>query len=194
MDDRLRETLSAMMDDQADELSVRRLLCHDNQEEVRDQWQRWQQIRNLMHDDHALGNAVDVSAAVRRSLAGQEGAPLDIGAGAATVAGNRVSPWRWSAVAMITVGLLIGFGMGSGWDSGQGVAEQENLVMGNSVAAGVTESDSSQVPEIALNGLDERQREHLSRVLLEHAQHSSVGAGRGSIGYARLTSVSDPGY
>lgn len=195
MDDRLRETLSAMMDDQADELSVRRLLCHDDQQEVREQWQRWQKIRNLMHDDHALGNAVDVSAAVRQALAGQQRTRTDSAAGTSPpTAGGRISPWRWSAVAMVTLGLLIGFGMGSGWDSGQGGAEQDTLVMGNSVAAGVSESASPQVPEIALQGLDERQREHLSRVLLEHAQHSSVGAGRGSIGYARLSSVSDPGY
>ena len=42
MDERLRETLSSMMDDEADELSVRRLLSHGNQEDVRGQWQRWQ--------------------------------------------------------------------------------------------------------------------------------------------------------
>ena len=35
MDERLRETLSSMMDDEADELSVRRLLSHGNQEDVR---------------------------------------------------------------------------------------------------------------------------------------------------------------
>lgn len=45
MDDRLRETLSAMMDDEADELSVRRLLSHDSQDDVRAQWQRWQDVR-----------------------------------------------------------------------------------------------------------------------------------------------------
>ena len=45
MDDRLKETLSAMMDDEADELSVRRLLSHAEQDQVRSQWQRWQQVR-----------------------------------------------------------------------------------------------------------------------------------------------------
>lgn len=49
MDDRLRETLSAMMDDEADELAVRRLLSFSDQDEVRGQWQRWQHIHDLMH-------------------------------------------------------------------------------------------------------------------------------------------------
>jgi len=45
-----------------------------------------------------------------------------------------------------------------------------------------------------LQGLDEEQWEHLSRYLLEHAQHNSVGAGRGSVGYARVVSASGPEY
>ncbi|HAP52178.1 MAG TPA: anti-sigma factor, partial [Marinobacter adhaerens] len=61
MDDRLRETLSAMMDDEADELSVRRLLSHDRQDEVRAQWQRWQDVRDLMHDGHSPAHGMDVS-------------------------------------------------------------------------------------------------------------------------------------
>ena len=71
MDDRLRETLSAMMDDEADELSVRRLLSHDQQGDVRLQWQRWQRIRDLMHNGHVPTDTVDVSAGVRRVLAGR---------------------------------------------------------------------------------------------------------------------------
>ncbi|MEP2614726.1 sigma-E factor negative regulatory protein, partial [Marinobacter alexandrii] len=71
MDDRLRETLSAMMDDEADELSVRRLLSHSRQDEVCDQWQRWQQVRGLMHKNHSLAEGVDVSGAVREVLDGR---------------------------------------------------------------------------------------------------------------------------
>ena len=68
MDDRLRETLSAMMDDQADELSVRRLLSHADQEQVRGQWQRWQTLRDVMRDDEpALHFGLDVSAGVREA-------------------------------------------------------------------------------------------------------------------------------
>ena len=70
MDERLRETLSSMMDDEADELSVRRLLSHGNQEDVRGQWQRWQQIRDLMHEQHGPADGIDVAGAVREALDG----------------------------------------------------------------------------------------------------------------------------
>ncbi|MEO9587180.1 MAG: sigma-E factor negative regulatory protein, partial [Marinobacter sp.] len=70
MDDRLKETLSAMMDDEADELSVRRLLSHAEQDQVRSQWQRWQQVRDLMHQGGVAPEDVDVSAGVRDALDG----------------------------------------------------------------------------------------------------------------------------
>lgn len=68
MDDRLKETLSAMMDDQADELAIRRLLSRAELPEVRQQWQRWQSMQSLMHDDRRAFATLDVSAAVQDAL------------------------------------------------------------------------------------------------------------------------------
>lgn len=186
MDDRLRETLSAMMDNQADELAVRRVLSYDDQQSVRDQWQRWQRIRDAIHDAPPASSGIDVRAAVRASLdqPGQD----DIGV-ARKALRRRHAPWRWSAVAMIALGVAVGFGAGSGWD-----------VMNSSGADGLVPVQAEvspaapEVPEVALQGLDERQWEQVSRYLLEHAHNNSVGAGQGAMGYARLTSVSGQGY
>jgi len=187
MDDRLRETLSAMMDDEADELSVRRLLSHDQQGDVRLQWQRWQRIRDLMHNGHVPTDTVDVSAGVRRVLAGR-GPEAELQA-APEAASRR---WRWPAVAMVAVALVVGFGAGAGWDSSSPEGELATYASAGTTVA--EEAMSDPVQEVALQGLDEEQWEHLSRYLLEHAQHNSVGAGRGSVGYARLASASAPAY
>ncbi len=181
MNDRLKETLSAMMDDQADELSVRRVLAHSDQAEVRDQWQRWQQIRGLMHGTATLDGATDVSHPVPCVLDGhgEESSPP-------VVESPRVRRHlHWTAAAMVAVGVLAGFGMGTDWGDG---GSSDALVAVSGPPAAVV------VPEVALQGLDEQQWEHLSRYLLEHAQHNSVGAGRGAVGYARLASVSGSGY
>ena len=61
-------------------------------------------------------------------------------------------------------------------------------------AAPDTSVQEPPVREIALQGLDEEQWEYMSRYLLEHAQHNSVGAGRGAVGYARLVSANGAGY
>ena len=181
MDDRLRETLSAMMDDQADELAVRRVLSHHDQQAVRDQWQRWQRIRDVIHETPGQHGALDVRAAVSASL-DQSHAEADSHREAIR---RRHAPWRWSAVAMIALGVAIGFGAGSGWDvvSGDG---SDGLVP---VQAQVPAAASG-VPQVTLQGLDPRQREQVSRYLLEHAQNNSVVAGQGAVGYARLTSMS----
>lgn len=180
MDDRLKETLSAMMDDHADELSVRRVLTHNNQAQVRDQWQRWQQIRGLMQDGALVNNVADASNPVRLALEEESGeSPLH-----AEPSPRVRRHWRWSAVAMVLMGVVAGFGMGFDWQS----------TGADAMVAVSGPPPATTVPEVALQGLDEQQWEHLSRYLLEHAQHNSVGAGRGAVGYARLTSVSGPAH
>ena len=186
MDDRLRETLSAMMDDEADELAVRRLLSHDHQDEVRSQWQRWQDVRDLMHDGHAPGHGADVSMGVRELL---EGRPSTATGPEAMSREPKVGRWHWPAAAMVALALLVGFGVGTGLDlSGTGSVQP--------LAAVEPEKsmDDQPVREIALQGLDEEQWQYMSRYLLEHAQHNSVGAGRGAVGYARLVSAEGAGY
>lgn len=186
MDDRLRETLSAMMDDEADELSVRRLLSHERQDELRAQWQRWQDVRDLLHDGHSPAHGTDVSTAVREALDGRDSATARPELASRDAKARR---WHWPAAAMVAMALLVGFGVGAGWDS-SGTGPVQPLA----VVAPEAPAPDQPVREIALQGLDEEQWEYMSRYLLEHAQHNSVGAGRGAVGYARLVSVNGPGY
>jgi len=186
MDDRLRETLSAMMDDEADELSVRRLLSHDRQDEVRAQWQRWQDVRDLMHDGHSPAHGMDVSVGVRERLDGRGTTAVRP---EAALQASRSGRWHWPAAAMVAMALLVGFGAGAGWDS-----SATGPVQPVTAAAPETPVQDQPVREIALQGLDEEQWEYMSRYLLEHAQHNSVGAGRGAVGYARLVSANGAGY
>lgn len=186
MDDRLRETLSAMMDDEADELSVRRLLSHDDQGHVRDQWQRWQGIHDLMHRGHSPADGVDVSAAVRETLDGR----AHVRPSGVVVDREVSQPWRWSAVAMVTAALLVGFGAGAGWELGEPSADALASAIATEPDGAVYSGETAPVQEVALQGLDKQQWEYMNRYLLEHAQHNSVGAGQGSVGYARLVSAS----
>lgn len=198
MDDRLRETLSAMMDDQADELAVRRVLSHDDQAAVHRQWQRWQQIRDILHDAPGAGGAgslqVDVRAAVHSSLAGLDPSPAENAgkqpAGSDAVRARRHERWRWSAVAMIGLGVLLGFGAGTGWDTLSGPHGDQWVP----IQAGTQVRVEQDMPEVVLQRLDERQWEQLNRYLLEHAQNNGLGSGQGALGYARVASVTGSGY
>jgi sigma-E factor negative regulatory protein RseA len=176
MDDRLKETLSAMMDDEADELSVRRLLSHENQDEVCTQFQRWQQVRDLIQHRHPAVDSIDVSEGVRDVLEGHERAPGPL---AETMQIPSRQTWKWPAAAMVALALAVGFSAGAGWDSYPLQAEQAAATAG--------------IPDLSLQGLDEQQREQLNRYLLKHAQHNSLGASHASVGYARAVSASGTG-
>ncbi|WP_111497474.1 MULTISPECIES: sigma-E factor negative regulatory protein [Marinobacter] len=191
MDDRLRETLSAMMDDQADELAVRRLLSRAGEPEVQHQWQRWQQLRNLMHDERRDLACVDVSAAVREAIDDHH-EPVETEARPSSPIAARQS-MRWSAVAAVSLALLVGYGAGTQWgtaDQGATRSLTASVASGPASDTASPVADSQPVQEIALQGLDAEQREQMSRYLLEHAQHNSVGMGYGSMGFARVASAS----
>jgi len=190
MDDRLRETLSAMMDDEADELSVRRLLSHDDQNEVLRQWQRWQQVRDLVHSGQSPAGGIDVCAGVRARLDGEAEPETS---GPAVVNGVHGGRWQWPAVAMAALALLVGFGAGAGWESSDDGVPR-SMSVAQSGAGSPPPVSAPVVDELALQGLDQAQWEYMSRYLLEHAQHNSVGAGQGAVGYARLVSASSGGY
>lgn len=182
MDERLRETLSAMMDDEADELSVRRLLSHDDQSEVTGQWQRWQQVRDLMHEAPSASYGVNVASAVRAALDDQKTPAVD----AAATSARAGAYWHWPVAAMVTLALVVGFGVGAGWGT---VPVEAGNTLALSEAGDVSPQLVLSTEEVALQRLDEQQLRQVRQYLLEHAQHNSVGAGRGSMGYARMVSA-----
>lgn len=189
MDSRLKETLSAMMDDEADELAVHRVLAHCHDPELRAQWQRWYQQRSLIHE-HRQGHqslSVDVSAAVRSAIS-DTSEPGVAGQQPETSSPSRRSARGWSAAAAVSLALLVGFGAGSQWQTTDGSYAAKSRVASSPSAQ--PDSDEKPVSEVAIQKLDREQWNQMSHYLLEHAQHSNVGISNGSMGYARVASVS----
>ena len=64
----LQESLSALMDNEADELEVRRVLQAAEQDPtVRGTWERYQIARSVLHKEHWQGS-VDLSAGIAAAL------------------------------------------------------------------------------------------------------------------------------
>lgn len=69
----LRESLSALVDDQASELEVRRVLrASEDDAEVRDTWTRYQLARSAMRGDLESANYIDLSASIRDAIDEEE--------------------------------------------------------------------------------------------------------------------------
>lgn len=104
----LRETLSALMDDEAEQLELRRVLhAGDQDPDVRRSWERYQLARSVMHKE-PWQTGIDLSAGIAAALA-DEATP--------SAASTSPSP-RWklqlgrvAVAASVTVAVLVGVRM-----------------------------------------------------------------------------------
>lgn len=189
MDDRLRESLSAMLDDEADELTVRRVLAQADSQALQAQWLRWQRMREHLQGQDQHWQDIDVRAGIWGQL--EQATPERTTLPATTEAATRIRPIRGRGVAslaaMFVIALVVGFGAGQQWSTDDFAPR----------LAGAVEPAGEQplaiggvVPSVPLQNLDEGQWQQLSDYMLRHAQHNSVAASHGAVGFARVTSVS----
>lgn len=68
MDDRLKQSVSALMDGEVNELELRRILSHADHGELSDSLQRYYQVRDVLQNRHESVLGIDVRAAVFRSI------------------------------------------------------------------------------------------------------------------------------
>ncbi len=98
----LHESLSAVMDNEADELELRRVLAASDDQEVRATWSRYQIARAVMHKE-LIEPRLDISAAVSAAIADEAVPSVPARAGAA---------WRnlgrLAVAASVTVAVLAG--------------------------------------------------------------------------------------
>jgi sigma-E factor negative regulatory protein RseA len=96
----LQESLSAVMDNEADELELRRVLNAVDDAETRATWSRYQVARAAMHKELLLPN-LDIASAVSAALA-DEAVPAKV----------KQGPWRsigrLAVAASVTVAVLAG--------------------------------------------------------------------------------------
>lgn len=105
----LRETMSALMDDEAEQLELRRVLhASEQDEEVRRTWERYQLARSVMHKE-PWQTGVDLSAAIAAALADEPALQMQ----AEPVRSSRwkLQLGRVAVAASVTVAVLVGVRM-----------------------------------------------------------------------------------
>lgn len=189
----LQESLSAVMDNEADELELRRVLNAFDDADTRATWSRYQVARAAMHKDLLLPH-LDISAAVSAAIA-DEVSPLK----------TTRSPWRnlgrLAVAASVTVAVLAGVRLYNqddiaGVELAQQAAPQTNLsvpqVKGPAVLAGYHES-SDQAPGPMASGVLQGQAgwhdQRLPGYLRQHAQQAALKGTESALPYARAASL-----
>lgn len=183
-----RESLSALMDGEAGELEVRRLLREDSNE-LGDLWARYHRQRSAMHNEREF-SGMDISSGVRAALSDEQPHRRSL-----------VSDWRkpLSGLAVAaSVATLVVFGFGGSPRSdlplaaSQPVVEQGNRVYlsaPTAVATGTVNASTAGAQAPSFQSVnDEQARQRFERLLQQHTERAALNSGQGMVTYARLSS------
>ncbi|MVV49540.1 RNA polymerase subunit sigma [Pseudomonas sp. PB120] len=187
----LQESLSAVMDNEADELELRRVLNAFDDVETRETWARYQIARAVMHKDLLLPR-LDIAAAVSAALA-DETVPAKASRG----------PWRslgrLAVAASVTLAVLAGVRLYNQDEiAGVELAQQSSQtsltapqVKGPAVLAGYSESSDATGPMAngVLQGQPGWHDQRLPGYLRQHAQQAALKGTESALPYARAASM-----
>ncbi len=189
----LHESLSAVMDNEADELELRRMLAGGNPE-LRATWSRYQLARAAMHKE-LIEPRLDIASAVSAALA-DEAAP------AKAQRNGWKSLGRLAVAASVTVAVLAGVRLYNQNEvAGPQLAQQApqpsisvpQTSQGPTVLAGYSEQAEVPVQATADGAPVERwHEERLPSYIRQHAQQAAFGNGSESaLPYARAASMEE---
>lgn len=198
MEQRMRESLSALMDDEANELELERILARIGEDdELRQTWMRYHTARSLVSGQVVSGVSVDISRRVRVALDNVAAAePEEEGPD-----GRLQGLWRplasFAVAASVAAVVVIGgqqLSQMEAGDPGQAMAASSPVGMLHSVGATpVRASYGTQ----ALPGLQpatrtayrELARQRMQRYMQEHAEQAALNTPQGLIPFARVSEI-----
>lgn len=229
--DKILESVSALVDNEASEIELHRILKNIGSDDViRERWRRYHLIGSVMRRERVLTDSFDVSAAVARAIAQEK----SFAAGGETFAEDKpgkseASAWRSvlaksGVAASFAAAVVLGFqftGFGQLSDdtrlasADSGAELSAPTAVTNVVPLGfelpipqartVSTNPSSMMYSPADSGLravlplepsqdlsDAQTQELLNRLLIEHAQRSSVNGGLGILPFARVFKMEEP--
>lgn len=187
MTEGLRESISALMDDEASELEARRILSAiQKDDELRDTWKRYQ-VMSLAIKGH-LGDTqgMDISKGIAQAIANES----------VEFQATEILPTPWSRMLRVgtsvavaaSVAFLVVFGtlqINQQNIDAPAVAQQQNSTPGTMLAGGVVDSDDlMRVGDQALSTDQKR----LLELINAHTQQANMSRSRGLMPSAQLVS------
>ncbi|RRJ85159.1 sigma-E factor negative regulatory protein [Aestuariirhabdus litorea] len=207
-DQRLRESLSAVWDSEANELELHRVLAEVHQDsELRDLAHRYRLLGAVLKQEKLSPSSIDLSASIRDAIA--EEAPHG-----GRESSRRYGRWasragRVAIAASVTVAVLFGvqtynYSLNSGSVMESGLAQAPQVIqqpgviqaidrMGAStLEAGYGESAASlsaERVEQARQYAEAISQQRLRTYMLQHAENSALGQYQGMLPFARLVNA-----
>ncbi len=199
MEQRLRESLSALMDDEANELEVERVLSRAADDgDVRGTWVRYHAVRAVVRKEDSPYGGFDVSSRVRAALA--EGT-----APRAQTLRDRLSgftqPLAGFAVAASVAAVVVVGGMQLN-DVESPVVEQPAIAVSppgmvggpfgaTAVPASYGATQASGLQPTPATGYRELARQRMQRYMQSHAEAAALNSPQGLVPYARVREIQE---
>ena len=191
MSESMRESLSALMDDEANELEVQRVLTHiASDPQLRQTWVRYNLVRSVSAGQLSAHIELDISERLREALAGQEPA-------GAALRQRLLKPLASFAVAA-SVAITVVLGgqqlaqLDAGKNDAQIIASSGSPVgLVNSFGASSVQASygTQSVPELqpaVRKAYQELARQRMEKYMQEHVEHAALNSPAGLVPFARV--------
>ena len=203
MTERMRESLSALLDDEANELELERILSSITDDaELRDTWVRYNTVRAVVSGQQLAHASMDVSAGVRQALAEQEGAVKTD----PSVSGFQrfLRPVASFAVAASVAATVV---IGGQQLAQVGTADPDSAsraLAGGVAPVGMVNSlgatpmrasyGTQAIPVLQPatgTAYQELARQRMQQYMQEHAEHAALNSPQGLIPFARVSQIKE---
>lgn len=196
MSEKMRESLSALMDDQANELEIERVLSRiAGDPELRQAWVRYNMVRAVTAGQHPARLDLDVSAQVRAAVGGE-------------VHGTAGSRQRWlrplasmAVAASVATAVVLGgqqlAQLGTAGQDSQAIASSVSPVgMVNSLGATSVQASygTQSVPVLqpaTRTAYQELARQRLQKYMQAHAEQAALNSPSGLVPFARVPRIEE---
>lgn len=201
MTERMRESISALLDDEANELELERVLSQiADDEELRQSWVRYNAVRASIGGQHVAQINVDISHRVRSAIAAEQGDVVGPGA-TRSLKERLMRPVASFAVAASVAATVVIGGQqlaqigGSSYGDDQALAAAASPVgLVNSFGASSVQASygTQAIPVLqpaTRTAYQELARQRMNRYIQEHAEHAALNSPQGLIPFARVPQI-----
>ncbi len=200
MSERLRESLSAMMDGEANELELERILSRIGEDsELRQTWIRYSAVRSLNTGEGVANLSLDISQAVQSAIA-QDSKSF---AGKASSAGAKrlLKPFASFAVAASVAATVVIGGqqlsrIGESTPYSSSLAGTSPVGLINSVGATAIQASygTQSVPVLqptTRTAYRELARQRMQKYMQEHVEQAALNSPQGLIPFSRIQQIQE---
>ncbi len=203
MSEKLRESLSAILDDEADELELERVLSRiAEDDELRLTWTRYSTLRSAVQGGHMGFPGRDISVSVREAIATEDPASQrDPGPGIRQRLLRPVASFAVAASVAATVviggqqlaqiGAADPYGGGSALGTGTSPVGLVNSLGASPVRASFGTEAIPVLQPATRTAYRELARQRMEKYSQEHAEHAALNSPQGLVPFARVPQIRD---